>query len=273
MSTRASLALREDELRAACQAAALPWRVRVLEETASTNDHLRDLGGTRDVVFEAVFAEKQTAGRGRREHIWDAEAGQDLTFSLALRPPLPLEQWARATQAAALAVCRVMETACGLRPGIKWPNDILICGQKICGILSESFSGEGGRFLVIGIGLNVHRRHFSGALAETATSLALALSPRPAPDRTALAAALLKELAACLDAISGEASHLALMREVRERHILLHRRVSLQTSGSLLTGLVTGLVTGLNDEGALLLALPDGGQITVTSAEQVRPIA
>lgn len=262
--------LDEARLRAACRADALPWRVSVLAETASTNDRLRDTGRTQDVAFEVVFAEKQTAGRGRRDHTWETEAGQDLTFSLALRPHLPLEKWARATQAAALAVCRVIENLASLRAEIKWPNDVLLHDKKVCGILTESFGGAGGRFLVVGIGLNVHRQRFDdSSLAETATSLALALSPSPAPDRTELAAALLKELAACLDGIADDTRHAALMRDIRERQALLRRRVSLRTGGKDLTG----EVTGLNDEGALLLTLPDGALLTVTSAEQVRPFA
>ncbi len=250
----------------ACRSLALPWSVRVLPETASTNDWLRDLGRTQDAAHTVVFAETQTAGRGRRENTWDTAPGQDLTFSLALRPDLPLPRWTRATQAAALAVCRALEAETPLKAAIKWPNDILVGGKKCSGILTESFTGTGGRFLVIGIGLNMHRQHFAAALSNSATSLRLALAPQPAPARNVLAVALLLALHDTLSAIQDTAAYAAQLSELRARDALLGRPLTLRTA----TGEQTGTAAGLDDEGALLLTLPDGTRTTITSAEQVR---
>lgn len=253
-------------LNAACRFHRLPWRVCVLPEAASTNDWLRDFGRDHDPVHKVVFAESQTAGRGRRNHAWDSTAGQDLAFSLACRPDLPLHLWTRSTQAAALAVCRAIEAETPLKAAIKWPNDILIDGKKISGILTESFTGNGGRFLVIGIGLNVRRNHFSADLARTATSLHLALAPDPPPARTVLAATLLTELSQALCAISSTGEHRQLIDEIRTRDALRGRAITLLTPN----GELHGTASGLDDEGALLLTLPDGSRSAITSAEHIR---
>ena len=250
----------------ACHTLALPWNVRVLSETASTNDWLRELGRTQEATHSVVFAEKQTAGRGRRANVWDAVPGQDLTFSLALRPQLPLPLWTRATQAAALAVCRAIETETSLHSTIKWPNDIQIDGKKICGILTESFAGPTDRFLVIGIGLNVHRQHFADSLSASATSLALALAPQPSPSRCVLALALLLHLHEALTDMENPTAYALQLKELRQRDALIGRALTLHTN----LGEQTGIASGLNDEGALLLTLPNGNVATITSAEQVR---
>ncbi len=261
-------ALDEAFLQNACARRGLPWRVLVLAETASTNDFLRERGRMEDTAYAVVFAEKQTAGRGRRDHTWEAAPGRDLTFSLALRPALPLHRWTRFTQMTALAVCRAIEGMTPLSAAIKWPNDIFIGGRKVCGILTESFSGSDGRFLVIGIGLNVNRAGFDGELWETATSLRLALADDAELDRNALAARLLEELAGTLTAAEDDTTCHALMREVKARNVLLGRQARLLLDGQERQG----LVTGLDDEGALLVKLPGGDELAVTSAEQVRII-
>lgn len=251
----------------ACRTLALPWSVRVLSEAPSTNDWLRDLGRSQDPVHTVVFAERQTAGRGRRENTWDAAPGQDLTFSLALRPDLPLPRWTRATQAAALAVCRALEAETPLKATVKWPNDIHLGPQKLCGILTESFTGHGGRYLVIGIGLNVHRQHFPDPLRARATSLALALAPQPSPARRVLALALLLALHDTLSTFSDDTAYAAQLHDLRQRDALFGLPLTLQTP----TGPQTGIASGLDDDGALLLTLPDGTLTPITSAEQVRP--
>ncbi len=253
-------------LQEACASMGLPWQVRVLQETASTNDWLRDWGRLEDCANQVILAEAQTAGRGRRDHVWAAEPGQDLTFSLAVRPQALLEKWPRLTQATALAVCRVLAELTGLHAVIKWPNDVHVRGKKICGILTESFNGVSGRFLVIGVGLNVRRQHFDGDLASIATSLALELAPRVAPSRNELVEALLAELTAAFARALSDATFPSLLDEVRARDSLAGRRVTLGTAA----GECAGMAAGLDDEGALLLDLADGTRTVISSAEQVR---
>lgn len=270
MSQETQVALDEVALQAACIERGLPWKVRVLAETASTNDLLRDEGRLRDRSNEVVFAEKQTAGRGRREHVWEGAAGRDLLFSLLLKPEVPVAKWTRVTQLTALAVCRAIEHELGLRAEIKWPNDVLLGGKKVCGILVESFGGVEGAFLVIGMGLNVNADGFEGDLQWTATSLRLACDSiavmERGLDRRALAVVLLQELHEALNAIEDEGRFRVCLEEVRQRNAWLGRQVRMLTEGQE----CWGRVTGLSEEGALLLQTAEGEQKVIYSAEQVR---
>ena len=263
-------ALGEAVLRAVCVNRQLPWKVRVLAETPSTNDWLRDEGRTREVSGELVFAERQTAGRGRRDHVWEGAAGQDLLLSLAIKPEVEMGKWTRVTQMTALAVCRAVENELGLRAEIKWPNDVLIGGKKVCGILVESFSGPGGPFLVVGLGLNVNAASYAGELAATATSLRLACGSawilERGLDRVALAEALMKELHEALLAVADEGRFRENLEAVRERNAWLGRQVRMRVEGRE----CWGRVVGLTDEGALRLMTGESEEQVIHSAEQVR---
>ena len=131
--------------------------IRVFQETTSTNDVIEKLA--RDGVKEGVvvFAESQTKGRGRLGRRWLSPAKRGLWFSVLLRPDLRPQEVTRLTVASATALRRAIELQTGLKPEIKWPNDILISGSKVAGILTE-LSAELDRikYLILGIGVNVN---------------------------------------------------------------------------------------------------------------------
>ena len=108
-----------------------------LETVDSTNNEVkrRALAGAADGL--AVVAEQQTGGRGRRGRSFVSPAGQGLYLSVLLRPRCPLEEVSALTAWTAVAVCNAVERVCGVRPGIKWPNDVILDGRKLCGILTE----------------------------------------------------------------------------------------------------------------------------------------
>lgn len=137
-----------------------------------------------------VIAEHQTAGRGRLGRTWDDAPGQNLLFSLVLRPSLPSHRLGLVTLAGGVAVAEaVAEWTAPVVPRIKWPNDVLLNGRKCCGMLLESSLGADG-FVVLGVGLNVNQDVFPPPLAERATSLRLEtgrLIPRVALLTAALA--------------------------------------------------------------------------------------
>jgi BirA family transcriptional regulator, biotin operon repressor / biotin---[acetyl-CoA-carboxylase] ligase len=254
----------------ACAELGLTWRVRVLAEVVSTNSLLRDEGRGREVAGEVVFAERQTGGRGRRDHVWTGATGRDLLFSLALKPSVAVERWTRVTQLTALAVCRAVERELGVRAEIKWPNDLLISGKKVCGILVESFGGPSGAFLVVGIGLNVNATVFEGELAETATSLRMMCGSEAALERglerLPLAVALLEELERAYVAVENDEIFRECMEEVSELNAWLGRQVKMKVDGAE----CWGRVMGLTEEGALRLLSGDGEERVIHSAEQVR---
>lgn len=120
-----------------------------------------------------IVADRQTGGRGRSGRSWESPAGKNLYFSLLLRPEFPLEKASMLTLLMAHSVARSLESyGFDCKVGIKWPNDILANGRKVCGILTE-LRAEKGRIsqLIIGVGINVKKQVFAEELAEKASSL------------------------------------------------------------------------------------------------------
>ncbi len=169
--------------------------IRVFQETTSTNDVIERLA--RDGVKEGVvvFAETQTRGRGRLGRKWLSPSRRGLWFSVLLRPDLRPQEATRLTVASGTALRRAIESQTGLRPKIKWPNDILVQGKKVAGILTElSAELDHVNYMVLGIGVDVNLSpgDFPAELRKTATSLKAELGrPVSRPD---LAVAILREL-------------------------------------------------------------------------------
>ena len=153
---------------------------RWLAETASTNDVAREwaLAGAPDGAL--VVAARQTRGRGRRERIWDSPAGSGLYASFVLRPDGPADQAPNLAIVAGMAAFRALDKAGVKDLRIKWPNDVLANGRKICGVLVEPRLGAGRiEFAVAGIGINVGQAagDFPPELRTTATSCRLEGAP------------------------------------------------------------------------------------------------
>jgi BirA family biotin operon repressor/biotin-[acetyl-CoA-carboxylase] ligase len=244
---------------------ALPWQITVLEEVGSTSDWLKQNAADLP-VGTVVFAESQTAGRGRRDNRWIAPHGRDLMFSLLLKPAAPMENWPRITTLAALAICKAIEAELPLQPRIKWPNDIYLSDRKVSGLLAETVSTRDGMRIVLGIGLNVNALDFPPDLH--ATSLLKELQPVSIRelDRNSLANRLLNSLHAEFVRIDDDFP--AAIAEVRERSWLIGRQIRCRAEGRE----VHGRVLDLNVEGHLMLALPDGSALTLTSAEEIRDV-
>lgn len=255
-------ALQSRRLTSALAGHAIGCEIQVHEELASTSDHVRELGQAGYPHGLVAFAETQSAGRGRRDNRWMSEAGQDLLFSILLRPQVRMERWPRLTTIAALAICRAIENVTPLKPAIKWPNDIYLSDRKCAGILAESFTGSTGMFMVLGIGLNVNTRIFPPDL--TATSLRREMPQEKIQDRSALAIALLKQLNQLV--AHWDEGFASVIDEVRQRSWLMGKSINARMEGRP----VEGTVMDLNQEGHLLLKQSDGTILTLSSAEQVR---
>ncbi len=176
--------------------------IRVFQETASTNDVVEKLA--RDGVKEGVvvFAESQSKGRGRLGRKWISPAGKGLWFSVLLRPHMRPQAATQLTVAAATAVARAIRQETGLSPEIKWPNDLLLRGKKVCGILTElSAELDHIKYVILGIGVDVNlsASELPPDVRKTATSLKLERGQ--SVNRADLAAAILKELDADYDRV------------------------------------------------------------------------
>ena len=141
---------------------------------ASTNDKAWDLAFAGAPEGTTVMAREQTAGRGRQGRRWYSPCGAGLYHSIILRPPISPAQAPLLGLLAAVAVAETIREDYQLPADIKWPNDILIQGGKVAGILLELEAGaDRVRFVILGIGVNLNQREFPPDLAQPATSLRL----------------------------------------------------------------------------------------------------
>lgn len=228
--------------------------VQVFHETASTNDIVEKLA--RDDVREGivVFAESQTRGRGRLGRRWISPAGKGLWFSVLLRPQLPPTAATQLTVLSAVAVARGIERHTGLRPAIKWPNDIVFGTRKVAGILLELGAElDHIRHVVLGIGIDVNQtaEELSEELRPIATSLRME-GGRPF-DRADLAAAVLCELDAAYGRLRRGDFH-EISDEWMRRCSTLGRRVSIRSGDRV----VVGRAESLDEDGALLVRTDHG---------------
>lgn len=169
--------------------------IQVFEETSSTNDVVEKLA--RDGVKEGyvVFAESQTKGRGRLGRKWSSPTHKGLWFSVLLRPSLHPLETTQLTVISATALRRAIKTVTGLSADIKWPNDLLLHGKKVAGILTEmSAEVDRVRHVILGIGLDVNQdaNEFAHDLRHIATSLKIEAGEEV--DRAGLAAEIIREL-------------------------------------------------------------------------------
>jgi BirA family biotin operon repressor/biotin-[acetyl-CoA-carboxylase] ligase len=251
-----------DDLRARLGPSRLVREIVVLAETDSTNTRAAQLGENGAAPGVVVFAECQTAGRGRFGRRWESAKHAGLWFSLLLRPDLPLADWPRLTTWVAVSVADAIEQATGLRVSMKWPNDLEIDGRKFAGILVEmAMDRAGAPFAVAGIGINVNQAEadFPESIQARATSLRLA--SRRLIDRPALAADVLQNLEGRQDQMLEDFA--TLVSETRRRSSLLGRRIGIAVGSER----VEGVAEAIDDHGLLVLRLADGASRTFGAGE------
>ncbi len=231
-----------------------PFRVLWREKVSSTNDDLRELAVKGMGGGLVLVCEEQTAGRGRRGAEWFSPKGMNLAFSVLLRPDVVKVFWSRLALVAGLAVAEALEKFIPLAE-IKWPNDVLVGGKKIAGILVEA----GTDFVIVGIGINVNGEEFPEDLA--ATSLKLESGNEVSRSEVML------EVVRGISRFSGRVADgfEGVLDGVRERCWLTGKMVEFTSAGVRRTGLVKGLGGG----GELLVE--SGGRIEVLiQADEVR---
>ena len=175
-----------------------------LGETDSTNRFLKELALSGAPQGTAVWADSQTAGRGRLGRTFVSPPGVGLYLSYLMRPATPPRETASVTAWAGVAAAEAIKTVTGLTCSVKWVNDLLLQGKKVCGILTEM----AGDAVIIGIGINVNTRSFPEEIADKAVSLCLVSGKEV--DREQLAEALIRRFdALCRDWPAEKETYLA----------------------------------------------------------------
>lgn len=233
--------------------------VHALDEVESTQAVLAELARGGAPEGTVVTARHQTGGRGRRGREWWDAPGQSLLMSVLLRPAIPAAHAPQLSLVAGLAVADALAAIAAVDARIRWPNDVLIDGRKICGILPDAVSGADGRIegIVLGIGLNVGQTAFPADLAPIATSLRLA---------TGVDVDLARVQAALLDALERHyrdwlfRGFAALRPAWRHRSSTIGTRVRLAGGGE-------GTAVDVAPDGALLVEVGAGVTARVVSGE------
>ena len=229
-------------------------KIVFLHEAISTNDFAKKLANYGADEGTVVFAEEQSAGKGRLGRTWISPRG-GLYFSIILKPKIRVSDAVKLVFVASLAVAETIRDLYGLNTETKWPNDVLVDGKKVCGILAETSSiGERLKFVVLGIGINANfnvREKFPKKLQKTATSLQEVL------DRKVDGEKLFKKLLEKLEnfyACFLQSGFVQILEEWKELASFLGRQVVVLSGNRKWTG------TALNVEkdGSLILKLEDG---------------
>jgi BirA family biotin operon repressor/biotin-[acetyl-CoA-carboxylase] ligase len=228
--------------------------IRVFEETTSTNDVIEKLA--RDGVKEGVvvFAESQTKGRGRLGRKWMSPTHKGLWFSILLRPELTPQETTQLTVASATALRRAIKNVTGILAEIKWPNDLLIGGKKVVGILTEmSAEVDRVRHVILGIGVDVNQdaAEFPAELRKIATSLKVEAGEEIS--RAELATEILRELDLDYARICG-GKFPAVADEWEAGCATIGRNVTVHIGDRK----IRGCAESLDDDGALLVRTEHG---------------
>ncbi|MEO7288128.1 MAG: biotin--[acetyl-CoA-carboxylase] ligase [Jatrophihabitantaceae bacterium] len=242
------------------------WQLSTVPETGSTNADLLAAAAAGALDRTLLVAEHQRGGRGRLDRSWSSPAGAGLTFSMLLRPSVPMWHWGWLPLLAGLALCRTI----GADATLKWPNDLLLGpdGGKVAGILAQSADGA----VVIGVGLNVSTTA-AELPVDTATSLAIQGSGQL--DRVALLAGFVTEfdrVLAAWQAADGDAERSGLAADYRQHCATIGRQVQLEMPVSTVLGEAIAV-----DSSGRLVVRPAAGSPTLTVAAgdvtHVRPIS
>lgn len=249
-----------DALRARLEERGVPWRgpIEALRSVSSTSDRLKEQARAGAPEWSVVLAEEQTGGRGRQGRAWASPRG-GLYLSVLLRPAfagtglLPL--------AAGVAAVEALEEL-GVNGSLKWPNDILVGGRKVAGILAEASSAASGvDWVVIGLGVNLGTLEAAPDDVRNLATSVLAASGRD-PGPVEAAAAVLARLPVWYHVLGSDPP--SVLRAWRERSVpWWGERVVVQSGGETLRG----VASDIDPTGALLLDLEDGRRVAILSGE------
>ncbi|MFQ5964506.1 MAG: biotin--[acetyl-CoA-carboxylase] ligase [Candidatus Scalinduaceae bacterium] len=239
----------------------VPYTIYKYSKLDSTNTFLKQHCSTL-ADYTVIWAEEQTQGSGRFGRMWKSEPGEDLTFSFLLPlSSLKLKLRQNITQLAALAVVRLLESH-GLKPAVKWPNDVLIKGKKICGILCETVEVKKKAYAILGIGLNVNSSKESFVpLDKPATSIRGEMHRRIG--RIEVLRDLLENIIKCFNELCQEGFKKIRM-EIKKRLTFINERI-IVTDGA--NNLHPGKIIDLNNDGTLLFNCEECDVISLNSGE------
>jgi BirA family biotin operon repressor/biotin-[acetyl-CoA-carboxylase] ligase len=254
--------LTPDMLRQRLKGSLFGKRIHHFFKIDSTNRVALELGNADEPEGSVVLAEEQTDGRGRTGRAWHSERATGIYMTLLLRPRLAPVQAPLLTMMAGLSARTAIENATNLSVDVKWPNDLLIRGRKIGGILTEMYAEPSQiRFVVVGIGINVNQERFPADLAAVATSLRAESGTRQS--RLEIMVRLLREFENDYNRFLREGSASVVKRFEEVSSYARGKRVQVATGVESFSGVTAGLAP----EGLLRVRRDDGEVLTVVAGD------
>lgn len=238
--------------------------IKFLDEVDSTNIYAKRLAEEDFVDGTVVLAEEQLKGKGRMGRAWASPRGKGIWMTIMLKPRINPSDAAKITLLTACAVCTAIEEVCGINPKIKWPNDIVLNGKKLCGILTEmNVELDEINYLIVGIGVNVNtdQSDFPEELHNIATSIKI--EKGNSVIRRKLVGTIINKFEKYYKAFVSKGSIKDYISEYKERSAVLGKEVRV-LSASLDT---QGTVVDISEEGQLLLKQKDGSIKEIISGE------
>lgn len=231
-------------------------------KTDSTNRVAMELGFADTPEGAVILAEEQTAGKGRAGRNWHSERATGIYVTLLLRPKLAPVQAPLLTMMAGISAHTAVQAASGLPVDLKWPNDLLIGGKKVGGILTEMHAETNSvRFVIVGVGLNVNQEKFPGELGAIATSLRVETG-KP-QSRLQVLVRLLREFETDYNRLQREGASSVVEHFEKISSYAKNKRVRVTNGAESFTGVTAGLAP----EGLLQVKRDDGKIVTVIAGD------
>jgi BirA family biotin operon repressor/biotin-[acetyl-CoA-carboxylase] ligase len=233
------------------------------EEIGSTNDEAFRLGSAGAPEGTALIANSQSAGKGRMQRVWYSPAGSNIYTSIILRPQIEPARAPQISILAGVAVADILESYCPDRIKLKWPNDVLINGKKVCGILSQmkTIVSEVD-FIILGIGINVNISYneFPKEICNIATSLAIETGREIS--RQELIIRLYENLAKWYKQLLGDG-----FGRIKEKWLSISPMIGQTVQVMFQEEAVSGKAIGLDEDGSLILLAAGNKKLKVSAGD------
>lgn len=237
-------------------------KVVYYDETDSTNNRAREAGEKGEAHGTLFVADRQTAGKGRRGRAWESPSGSSIYMTLLLHPDILPVKAPQLTLLMALAAAEGIQKTTGLQTGIKWPNDMIIHGRKVCGILTEmSAEIDYINYVVIGVGINVNQETFPEELKERAVSLKQELGRDV--KRAELIAAVMESFEKYYETFLQTEDLSGAQESYNSLLVNAGEKVKVLEPGNE----YEALALGINKTGELVVRLPDGQEKEIYAGE------
>ncbi len=254
--------LRQSDIKSGLKTSVIGKKIHVFPEISSTNTYALELASDGAAEGTVVIAETQSNGKGRLGRKWISPKG-NLYFSVILRPKIPLHKAPLSTLMGAVAVATAIRTVCQIPAAIKWPNDILISGRKVCGLLTEmSAEQDRIRHIVLGIGVDVNMEPDALPSDIRALTTTVAAEKGQKINRTALLLEILGELDHWYQVLLRDAAEV--LKEWEKLNMTIGSRIAVSGAGE---EVLEGSAQGIDNEGRLVVGLDDGTRRTVAAGD------